>query len=180
MNVLYIKALHIIFVVTWFAGMFYFVRLLIYHREAADRPAVERDVLLPQLALMMKRLLFGITLPSAILTAIFGIWMLYFYGYLSGAYWPVWLWIKLGMVLGLYAYHYSMHWLYGRQIRGVYPFSSQQLRLWNELATIFLVAIVFLVVVRSGLSLVYGLGGLAGLMLILFGAIYLYKKYRSA
>src|ERR1043165_9161997 len=79
MEFLYVKALHIIFVVTWFSGMFYLCRLFIYNREAQDRPEAERAVLQPQFNLMIRRLLFGITWPSAILTIIFGVWLLIMY-----------------------------------------------------------------------------------------------------
>ncbi|MDR9488704.1 CopD family protein, partial [Salibacter sp.] len=71
---LYIKALHIIFVVTWFAGLFYIVRLFIYHTEAEQRSEPEKSILQSQFRLMEKRLWYGITWPSAVLTMIFGIW----------------------------------------------------------------------------------------------------------
>ena len=70
-----IKALHIIFVVTWFAGLFYIVRLFIYQREAQDKPERERAVLTEQFKLMSKRLWLGITWPSAIITSILGPWL---------------------------------------------------------------------------------------------------------
>ena len=60
----YLKALHIIFIVTWFAGLFYIVRLFIYNTEAGDKDAVERDILRRQFGIMMKRLWYGITWPS--------------------------------------------------------------------------------------------------------------------
>src|SRR3974390_672035 len=68
----YIKALHIIFIVTWFAGMFYMPRLFIYNTEAAERPGQAKEILRDQFRIMMKRLWLGITWPSAILTLIFG------------------------------------------------------------------------------------------------------------
>jgi len=72
MNYSYIKALHIIFVVTWFAGLFYIVRLFIYFAEAQEKPEPERSILQNQFRIMQKRLWYGITWPSAILTLIFG------------------------------------------------------------------------------------------------------------
>src|SRR5690606_34717573 len=72
----YLKALHIIFVVTWFAGLFYIVRLFIYQVEALEKPEPERGILGKQLNLMARRLWWGITWPSAILTLVFGIWVL--------------------------------------------------------------------------------------------------------
>ena len=103
----YIKALHIIFIVTWFAGMFYMPRLFIYNTEAAERPGQAKEILRDQFRIMMKRLWLGITWPSAILTLIFGSWTWYLLGSLPG-----WLLVKLFFVLGLYAYHLSLHMIY--------------------------------------------------------------------
>ena len=106
-----LKALHIVFVVTWFAGLFYIVRLLIYIQEAHDKPAHERDVLLPQLKLMSRRLWKGITWPSAILTAILGtslVWSIP--GYLQAP----WMHLKLTLVVLLFAYHGWTHVLVGQ------------------------------------------------------------------
>jgi protoporphyrinogen IX oxidase len=174
MTFFYIKALHIVFVVTWFSGMFYLVRLLIYNREAQDRPEPERSILQGQLNLMIRRLLYGITWPSAILTLVFGGWMWYLY---PGT--PDWLWLKVGFVTGLYAYHITLHYLCGQQFRNEFGYTSMQLRVWNEVATIFLLAIVFLAVLKNTLSWVYGLIGLAVFTLALLAAIRVYKSYRS-
>ena len=127
---LYIKALHIIFIVTWFAGLFYIVRLFIYNTEAAEKSEPEKSILQQQFGIMIKRLWLGITWPSAVLTLIFGPWMWYIYGSL-----PKWLMIKLFFVVLLYAYHFSLHAIYKQQQHGVFKFSSQQLRIWNEVAT---------------------------------------------
>jgi putative membrane protein len=174
MTFFYVKALHIIFVVTWFSGLFYITRLFIYNREAQDRPEPERSLFQKQYNLMIKRLWFGITWPSAVLTLIFGSWMLYLYGSL-----PLWLMIKLLFVVLLYLYHFSLHALYKQQKKGIFKYSSQQLRIWNEVATVFLFAIVFLVVVKQGISLVYGLLGLVLFVLVLMLAIRLYKTIRN-
>src|SRR5665811_1579326 len=99
----YIKALHIIFIVTWFSGLFYIVRLFIYHAEAAERPEPDRTILMLQFRIMIRRLWAGITWPSAILTLIFGPWMAILMGSI-----PTWLWIKLAFVLGLYGYHFTL------------------------------------------------------------------------
>ena len=174
---LYLKALHIIFIVTWFSGMFYIVRLFIYNREAADLPEVEKNILQKQFTIMIKRLWLGITWPSAILTLIFGPWVMYEAGYFYDV--PDWLWIKLGFVLGLYLYHFSLHKIYAQQLKGVFKYSSQKLRIWNEVATIFLISIVMLVVVKQGISLVWGLLGLVLLMVVLMSAIKIYKLLRK-
>jgi putative membrane protein len=173
---LYLKALHIVFVVTWFSGMFYIVRLFIYNTEAEERPEAERNVLRPQFNLMIKRLWFGITWPSAILTLIFGPWVMYEFGYFN--YVPDWLWIKIAFVAGLYVYHFTLHHLYKEQMKGVFKYSSQRLRIWNEVATIFLVAIVMLVVVKQNLSWVWGLLGLILFIILLMSAIRIYKLVR--
>ena len=170
----YIKALHIIFIVTWFSGMFYIVRLYIYNTEAGEKSAVEKEILRKQFAIMIRRLWLGITWPSAILTLIFGGWMLILLGTI-----PSWLWVKLIFVLGLYFYHLSLQHLYRQQIRGVFKYSSQQLRIWNEVATLFLVAIVMLVVVKQSVSLVWGLTGLVLLSIVLISAIRIYKFVRA-
>ncbi len=169
----YIKALHIIFIVTWFSGMFYIVRLYVYNTEASEKGDPEKTILHNQLSMMIKRLWLGITWPSAILTLVFGGWMWILLGDV-----PDWLLVKLGFVAGLYAYHFSLHKIYRQQMRGIFTYSSQQLRIWNELATIFLVAIVMIVVVKNALSWVWGLLGLFLLMIILMLAISIYKKLR--
>jgi putative membrane protein len=174
MTFFYVKALHIIFVVTWFSGMFYLGRLFIYNREAQDRPEPEKGILGQQFSIMIKRLLFGITWPSAVLTVIFGGWLLSYYPQI-----PVWLWIKMGLVLLLLAYHLSLHSLYKRQAANSFVHSSQNLRMWNEVPTVFLVAIVMLVVVRQALSLVYGVLGLAAFVVLLMMAIRIYKALRK-
>src|SRR5258706_219233 len=170
----YIKALHIIFIVTWFSGLFYMVRLFVYHTEAAERPEPERTILQQQFRLMIRRLWTGITWPSAILTLIFGPWMMILLGSV-----PTWLVIKLGFVIGLYGYHFSLHAIYRQQMRGIFRYSSQQLRIWNEVATIFLVAIVMLVVVKQEMSWAWGLLGLFLFVILLIGAIRIYKMLRT-
>lgn len=171
---LYVKALHILFVVTWFAGLFYFVRLLIYNVEAGARETLARDILREQYRGQLMRLWRGITVPSAVMTAIFGLWMWHLYGSLPG-----WLGVKLAFVGGLYLYHGSCWYLYRQQLQGKFKYSGQQLRVWNEVATVFLVAIVFLVVLKSTLSMAWGLLGLFGFIGLLMGGIVWYKKARA-
>lgn len=170
----YIKALHVIFVVTWFSGMFYIVRLFIYNTEAGDKPLPAKEILREQFAVMIKRLWWGITWPSAVLTLIFGGWMWYLLGSTPG-----WLLIKLLFVAGLFAYHMSLQYLFTQQTNGIFKYSSQKLRIWNELATIFLVAIVMLAVVKENMSWIRGLVGLILLAFILMLAIRLYRRARK-
>ena len=173
----YLKSLHIIFIVTWFSGMFYIVRLFIYNTEAGEKQEIEKNILRNQFTIMIKRLWLGITWPSAILTAVFGPLVMYETGYFSSV--PSWLWIKLVFVSLLYAYHFSLHTIYKQQLQGVFKFSSQKLRVWNEVATIFLIAIVMLVVVKQSLSWVWGLIGLILFVIVLMSAIKIYKLMRT-
>lgn len=171
---LYIKALHIIFIVTWFAGMFYMPRLFIYNVEAKDKSEAVRAALQEQFGIMMKRLWYGITWPSAVLTLILGTTVWYLLGVT-----PQWLVIKLVFVVGLYVYHFSLHAIFRQQQKGVFKYTSQQLRIWNEVATIFLIAIVMLVVVKQSLSFVWGIVGLLLFVIVLMSAIKIYKAIRE-
>ncbi|WP_268035971.1 CopD family protein [Algoriphagus sp. PAP.12] len=172
----YVKALHIIFVVTWFAGLFYIVRLFIYQTESMERPEAERNILKPQLDLMASRLWYIITWPSAVLTLIFGTWVLsYRMGFLEQGFMHA----KLAFVVLLYAYHLGCHKLFKEIQAGRTRWTSTQLRIWNEASTLLLFAIVFLIVLKNTLSMVWGLVGLIGLGITLMIAIRIYKKYRS-
>jgi protoporphyrinogen IX oxidase len=171
----YVKALHIIFVVTWFSGLFYIVRLFVYSAEANEKPEPERSVLLKQFGIMQKRLWYGITWPSAVLTLIFGTWMGILYGSL-----PTWLLVKLFFVGALFIYHISLHVIFRQQQKEIFKYTSQQLRIWNEVATIFLIAIVMLAVVKQLLSVAWSIGVLIAFVLILLSAIRIYKRYRKA
>ena len=170
----YIKALHIIFIVTWFSGMFYIVRLFIYNTEAGEKEGLEKEILQKQFGIMMKRLWLGITWPSAILTIIFGGWVMSMYNTI-----PQWLWIKLGFVAGLYAYHFTIQKIYSDEMKGIFKYTSNQLRLWNEVATIFLIAIVMIVTVKDNMSWLWGIIGLALFTAALMSAIKIYKIIRT-
>lgn len=178
---LYLKALHIIFVVTWFAGLFYVPRLFIYLTEAGEKNEAEKKILREQLTIMTQRLWYGITWPSAILTLIFGIGVLYNLGWHKLIFEPEfrWLLIKLIFVVFLYVYHFSLQIIYQQQVKGIFKYSSQQLRVWNEVATIFLIAIVLLVTVKQSMSFVWGLIALVLFIIILMSAIKIYKTRRE-
>ncbi len=170
----YVKAFHIIFVVTWFAGLFYIVRLFIYNREAQDKPEEEKKILQKQFAVMIKRLWLGITWPSCILTIVLGTWMLILYGSV-----PTWLIVKIGFVIGLLLYHLSIHFIYKQQSASIFKYTSQQLRIWNEVASLFLISIIFLVVLKSTISLLWGLTGIFLLFMLLTVGMKMYKFYRK-
>lgn len=178
----YLKALHIIFIVTWFAGMFYIVRLFIYNREANDKSEPEKSILQNQFGVMIKRLWFGITWPSAIITLVLGPWVMINGNWdnMLGEEAGRWLLIKLIFVVLLYVYHFSLHSIYKQQAAGLFRHSSQKLRIWNEVATIFLVSIVMLASVKQTISWVWGLVGLVALIIILMSAIKIYKSIRGA
>ncbi|MFL5752740.1 MAG: CopD family protein [Bacteroidia bacterium] len=176
MNISYVKALHIIFVVCWFAGLFYIVRLFIYQVEAKDKPEPERSILVNQFRLMQRRLWYGITWPSAVLTFIFGWWM-YFTNFDYFIVQP-WMHLKLLFVGLLAVYHIKCHMIFLQQRKDIYRFTSLKLRIWNEVATALLFAIVFLVVVKSSGGFIWGMLALAGLTAVLLLGIYVYKKNR--
>lgn len=176
MTFLYLKAVHIIFIVTWFAGLFYMPRLLVYLTEAHTKKEPEKTILLKQLMMMASRLWYGITWPSAIITLGMGTALIMNQ--------PAWLQqgfmhIKLTLVLFLYVYHFSLHHIFNLLKKGIVQYTSQQLRFWNEIATLFLISIVFIIVLKSALSMLWGLAGLLGVTLFILAGMKLYKKYRK-
>jgi putative membrane protein len=140
MTWLWIKALHIVFVVTWFAGLFYLPRLFVYHAETTE-PAVRA-----QLKVMERRLMM-ITHVGAVLALVFGVITLSLVpGYLQQA----WLHAKLALVVCLIAYHLYLVRLKNAFAEDRVVHSSRWLRLFNEVPAILLIAIVILVVVKPG------------------------------
>ena len=172
----YIKSLHLIFVITWFAGLFYIPRIFIYHIEAIKKPAIEQEILTKQLKIMAKRLWFIITWPSFILAILFGSWLL-----IIAPYWleQPWMHAKLGFVVILIIYHLKTHFIFKELQNNKIKYTSKFMRLWNEGATLILFAIVFLVLLKSTLNMAYGLLGLIGLAALLMLGIKLYKRTRS-
>ncbi|MDV3308137.1 MAG: CopD family protein [Cyclobacteriaceae bacterium] len=176
MTFLYLKAVHIVFIVTWFAGLFYMPRLMVYITEARDKPEPEKTILSRQLYTMARRLWYGITWPSAILTLGMGAALLIQEpAYLKMGFMHV----KLAIVVLLYGYHFSLQYLMNRFAKGIVSYSSQQLRAWNEVPTLFLIAIVFIIVVRDGISIAWGLAGLLIVTIFILAGIRLYKKFRD-
>jgi putative membrane protein len=175
MDFLYLKALHIIFVVTWFAGLFYIVRLFIYHIEAEGKESPAREILQTQYKLMSKRLWYIITWPSCILACGFAIWMLYLNPDLLLANWML---VKIGFVGLLLLYHLSCQIIYRNLQRDIIKISSFKLRIFNEISTILLFAIVFLVVLKNTISWLWGVVGIVAVGALLMAGINLYKKIR--
>ncbi len=181
---LYIKALHIIFMVTWFAGLFYIVRLFIYHVETREEfeksqkqqaDVIKHEVLIKQFKLMQKRLWYGITWPGGILTTVFGFWLLIKMNLWSAPY----MHIKLAFIFLLILYHFSCQYIYNRLRRDIISYTGNQLRVWNEVATLFLVAIVFVVVLKNTFNWIYGVVGLIVFAAALMAAIKIYKIIRA-
>ncbi|NGZ89204.1 CopD family protein [Psychroflexus maritimus] len=176
MSYLYIKSLHLIFVITWFAGLFYIPRLFIYQIEALNKPKEQATPIVEQLKLMTNRLWFIITWPSAVLATFFAIWLLILNpGWLQAP----WMHIKLGFVVVLILYHLKNHQIYKQFQRDEIKWTSNQMRIWNEGATLILFAVVFLVITKSAVNWVYGTFGLIGLALVLMLGIKLYKRVRK-
>lgn len=172
----YIKSLHLIFVITWFAGLFYIPRLFVYQIEASQKPEPEKSILEKQLKLMAKRLWYIITWPSAILATSFAIWLLILV--------PSWLeqdWmqVKLAFVVLLFAYHFKCHLLFKQLQKGIVKWSSTKMRIWNEGSTLILFAIIFLVIVRDAFNWIFGVIGIFLLAGILMLGIRIYKRLRS-
>jgi len=176
MTYLYFKAIHIIFVVSWMAGLFYSVRLFIYHTEANTLPEVERNILQKQYGIMESRLWNIITTPAMVLSVLAGLVMLYINPALVQ---EGWMQLKLGFVVALLVYHFICQRMIAQFKDGIFNWTSTQLRLWNEVATILLVAIVFAVILRTALDLAYGLIGLVVLGVSIMVAVKVYKKYRT-
>ena len=171
----YIKSLHLIFVITWFAGLFYIPRLFIYHIEASQKPLTENQILTKQLKLMARRLWYIITWPSAVLATLFALWLIHLRPYLLE---EPWMQAKLAFVVLLIAYHIKTHLMFKSLQRDIIQYSSNFMRIWNEGATLLLFAIVFIVILKSTLDMIYGLLALFGLAGILMLGIQLYKKTR--
>lgn len=138
---LWLKALHLIFMVTWFAGLFYLPRLFVYHASSSDNISLER------FKTMESKLYFGIMTPGMICTFIFGVWMLLDYAWAIYAQ-SGWLRIKLGLLILLVVYHllcgkYLLEFKHGRNRR-----SHVFYRWFNEIPVVFLFAIIILAVLK--------------------------------
>lgn len=173
------KAIHIVGFISWFAGLFYIVRLFVYQAESMLRPEPERAVLRPQLELMAARLWKIITVPAMVLTLLAGLTMV---GTMvaHGQTIPTWLHIKFALLAGLVTYHSWCGSIRRRQAAGTSPWTSRGLRVFNEVGTMFAVAIVFIAVFKSAISVAWGVGGLLTLGISLMLGIRLYQRLRAA
>jgi putative membrane protein len=172
----YIKALHLIFVITWFAGLFYIVRLFVYHAEAKQKPQPEQDILIKQYQLMQYRLWYIITWPSAVLASLFAFYLLYL-----NPEWLTqpWMHVKLAFVLLLYIYHAKCQQIYKQLQKNEVKHTSNFFRIWNEGATIILFAIVFLVILKSAINWIFGVLGIFVFSILIMVGFRLYKRIRE-
>ncbi|MBT8244426.1 MAG: CopD family protein [Winogradskyella sp.] len=172
----YFKSLHIIFVVTWFAGLFYIPRLFVYQIEAYHKPSPDKEILGAQLKLMAKRLWFIITWPSSILAILFGVLLIIpRLFYLTDS----WMQIKLGFVLLLIIYQIQTHVYYKQLQKDVVKKSSSFMRIWNEGATFVLFVVVFLVVLKNSLNWIFGVIGIIVLGILIMLGFKIYKNIRA-
>ena len=178
MYYLLFKSLHLIAMVAWFAGLFYLVRIFVYHTEAFDKSEQERDVLTAQYAVMASRLYRIICNPAMVLTWIFGLSMLY----MNGLTWfkeNPWMHVKLLMLLLLTAYHHMSPGIMRKLKQGNAPMSAFRFRLFNEVPTIFLVSIVVLAVFKNLTNFGLTFASIAAFGILLFLFARLYKKQRA-
>jgi putative membrane protein len=176
MGYLYLKALHLVSVVSWFAGLLYIVRLFIYHVEAGARPEPERSVLQAQFALMERRLWYGITWPAFIATAVFGLWMM---GRIRAWEMP-WFQLKAVFLAALIGYHLMCGKIRKDLAAGRCAWTSARLRVWNEVATLLLFAIVFTAVLKSPMAAGKGMAWVAIVAAFGVGLMMFIRKRKRA
>ncbi|MBF6607836.1 MAG: CopD family protein [Flavobacterium sp.] len=175
----YLKSLHLIFVITWFAGLFYIVRLFVYQIEAHGKTSPAREILSDQYKIMTKRLWYIITWPSAILASIFAFWMIFFTD--VGSVWlqQPWMHVKLVFVFLLYLYHLKCHQIYRQLQNDQIKYSSNFMRLWNEGATLILFSVVFLVILKNAVNWIYGVIGIILFSVMLMIGFKMYQRIRT-
>lgn len=175
----YIKSLHLIFVITWFAGLFYIVRLFVYHIEANAKPSPQKEILTEQYKIMAYRLWYIITWPSAVLASLFAFWMLFFTP--AGQAWlkMPWMHVKLGFVFLLYLYHLKCHQIFKQLQQDNVRHTGNFMRLFNEGATLILFAVVFLVILKNAVNWIYGVLGIFTFSVLLMLGFKFYKRIRA-
>ena len=173
------KSLHLVSMVAWFAGIFYLVRLFVYHTEAEDRPATEAKVLKAQYEIMEDRLFKIIVRPAMVLTWVFGLLLIHELGldWLKGT---PWIHLKLLLVFLLSGYSDYLGRITKQLRLGKVVMSSYQFRLFNEIPTLFLLSIILLAVFKDlanfGLTFLVILGA----AILLFVGTRWYRKVRLA
>ncbi len=173
---LWFKALHIIGVIVWFSGLFYLVRLFIYHEESRSMEDELKIAFNNQYTLMEKRLANIITTPGMILALSMAICMVIMQpSWLS----EKWLQIKISFVLGLVIYHYFCYKIMNSLQNGTSNISAKNLRLLNELPTLLLFIIVLLVIFKNNFPTSIATWSVVGLIIFMLASIQLYAKIRK-
>ena len=172
----YLKSLHLIFVITWFAGLFYIVRLFVYQIEANEKPSPEKEILQKQYKIMTYRLWYIITWPSAILATIFALSLLHLN---SGLLEMSWMQVKLVFVVLLFIYHLKCHQIFKELQNDEVKYTQNFMRLWNEGATLILFAVVFLVILKNAVNWIYGVIGIALFSILIMLGFKFYKRIRE-
>ncbi|SOE23303.1 putative membrane protein [Spirosomataceae bacterium TFI 002] len=173
---LFFKALHIVGFVSWFAGLFYLVRIFVYHAETKDKPLEHRAYMQNEFSLMQSRAYKIIATPAMVITWTCGLVMLFSNPALLS---QNWIRVKLVLLVILTGYHFFCRTIMKNQAAGIDKFTSFQFRLLNEFPTLFLVAIVLLAVVRDMLNFSYLFLGILAFGFLLFLAAKAYKKSRN-
>jgi putative membrane protein len=173
---LLVKGLHVVGFVSWFAGLFYIVRLYVYHVEALERPEPDRTILTRQFEKMERLLWYAITVPAMVMTVVFGSTLAVFFVRMAGGFANVsWLHAKLALVVLLLAYHWQCGRLRRELAAGTCRWTSPRLRQWNEVATLLLVAIVMVAIFKSLFDALWGTLALVGLGVVLGVAVKLVR-----
>lgn len=178
MIILYAKILHIFGFVAWFAGLFYLVRMFVYYVEADDKPEPDRTILQKQYHLMQSRVYKIIVNPAMNITWVGGLTMIYFYG-LEWFKVNYWLHFKLLLLFGLVFYQVYCKKMIARLEKGERPLNSWQLRLLNEVPTVFLLSILLLAVLKNALDAGMALATIIVFMFLLYFAARLYRARRE-
>ncbi|MEO0836787.1 MAG: protoporphyrinogen oxidase HemJ [Cyanobacteria bacterium J06642_3] len=169
------KAFHLVGIVVWFAGLFYLVRLFVYHAEAEQEPEPARGILKKQYEIMEKRLYSIITTPGMLLTVVMAIGLISTEPAILKS---TWLHIKLAFVVLLIGYHHFCKSIMKKLAAGECNWTGQQFRALNEAPTILLVLIVLLAVFKNSLPLDLTTWLVAGLVVVMVASIQLYAKKR--
>ena len=174
MSYLVLKTIHLISVVAWFAGLFYVGRLFIYFNEAKSYEKVKKKILQDQFLLMTKRCMYIITWPSLILSTFFGLYMIHKNPSLIYLNWMI---VKLIFVTVLIFYTAYCQKIYFQMKKGSIKFSDFKLRLWNEFATLLLISIVSLAVLKTAMSWLKASVIFLVIGILLFSLIKIYRGY---
>jgi putative membrane protein len=151
----------------------------VYQIEANEKPAPEREILQTQYKIMTYRLWYIITWPSAILASLFAFYMIFFTDLGQAWLTQPWMHVKLGFVFLLYLYHAKCQQIFNQHKQNVFKNTSNQMRLWNEGATLILFAVVFLVVLKSAINWIYGVIGIFAFSIIIMLGFKFYKRLRE-